>query len=137
MKTYTKTHANKKAAEGHLAAIKRRGGTAKTTQLNTGTRIDYSFPDKPAGKKSPAKKAKAKKQVAKKQGTKKQKRYDVISPDGFTIRMGVPEFKSIKERDAYFKMWKDRFKAQGYYSSVPHGRIPLEDLSDYCEFTER
>ncbi len=131
MKTYTKTHTNKKAADTHLAAIKKRGGTAKAVPTATGTKIEYYFPEKTATKKPAAKKSKAKTKVA-----KKQKRYDVISPDGFTIRMGVPEFKSIKERNAYFRMWKRRFKAQGYYSSVPYGRIPLEDLADYCQWIE-
>lgn len=67
-------------------------------------------------------------------GTKKK--YDVISPDGFTIRIGVEPFASIKSAQEYFKKWKDRFKVQGYYSSVSYGRIPLEDLEDYCQFVE-
>lgn len=67
-------------------------------------------------------------------GTKKK--YDIISPDGFTIRMGDEPFTSMKNAQEYFKKWKDRFKIQGYYSSVPYGRIPLEDLEDYCQFVE-
>jgi hypothetical protein len=77
--------------------------------------IEYSFPEKKDGKK---------------------KRYDVISPDGFTIRIGVDPFKSIKERDEYFKMWKKRYEKQGYYSSVKFGRIHLADLADFCEWIE-
>lgn len=86
-----------------------------------GLNIEYSFPEK---------------KVPNEKKSSKNKKYDVISPDGFTIRIGVPPFKSIKERDQYFKMWKERFARQGYYSSVKYGRIPLEDLTDYCEWIE-
>ena len=67
-------------------------------------------------------------------GTKKK--YDILSPDGFTIRIGVDPFTSRKKALEYFKKWKERFKIQGYYSSVPYGRIPLEDLEDYCQFVD-
>jgi hypothetical protein len=115
MKTYTKIHQNKKAAETHLKKIKQRGGIAEIKPVKGGTRIDYYFPEKK---------------------TSTNKKYDVISPDGFSIRIGVPPFSSIKERDKYFKMWKERFAKQGYYSSVKYGRIHLADLADYCEWIE-
>ncbi|MDP3558108.1 MAG: JAB domain-containing protein [Bacteroidota bacterium] len=67
-------------------------------------------------------------------GTKK--RYDILSPDGFSIRIGVPAFTSRKKALEYFKMWQERYRIQGYYSSVPYGRIPLEDLEDYCQWIE-
>ncbi|MCC6837037.1 MAG: hypothetical protein IT234_00745, partial [Bacteroidia bacterium] len=54
----------------------------------------------------------------------------------FTIRIGVDPFNSLKERDKYFKMWKERFARQGYYSSVKYGRIHLSDLADFCEWIE-
>lgn len=114
MKTYNKTHTNKNAAETHLKKIKNRGGKATMKTVKGGFHIEYSFPETKASKK---------------------KKYDVISPDGFSIRMGVPPFKSITERDEYFKMWKRRFEMQGYYSSN-NGRIPLADLADYCEWIE-
>lgn len=117
MKTYTKTHSNKKAAETHLQKIKNRGGKATMKPIKGGFHIEYSFPEKNTSK-------------------SKKKKYDVISPDGFTIRIGVDPFTSIKERDKYFKMWKDRFSRQGYYSSVKYGRIHLADLADYCEWIE-
>lgn len=120
MKTYTKTHSSKKVADIHLQKIKKRGGKATMTTVKGGFRIEYSFPEK----KEPTKKA------------VKKKKYDIISPDGFSIRIGVPPFNSIKERDEYFKMWKERFARQGYYSSVPYGRIPLADLADYCQWIE-
>jgi len=113
MKTYTKKHSNKKAAETHLQKIKNRGGKATMKPVKGGFYIEYSFPEK-----------------------KEKKKYDVISPDGFSIRIGVPPFNSIKERDQYFKMWKERFAKQGYYSSVKYGRIHLADLADYCEWIE-
>lgn len=121
MKTYTKTHSNKRAAETHLKKIKNRGGKATMKTVKGGFHIEYSFPEKkiPSEKKS-----------------SKKKKYDVISPDGFSIRIGVPPFNSIKERDQYFKMWKKRFERQGYYSSVKYGRIHLADLADYCEWIE-
>lgn len=115
MKTYTKTHSNKKAAETHLQKIKQRGGKATMKTVKGGYHIEYHFPEKKENKK---------------------KKYDVISPDGFSIRMGVELFSSIKERDEYFKMWKERFARQGYYSSVKYGRIHLTDLADYCEWIE-
>lgn len=46
MKTYTKTHRNKKAAETHLKKIKQRGGIAKTKPVKDGTQIEYYFPEK-------------------------------------------------------------------------------------------
>lgn len=115
MKTYTKTHSSKKVADIHLQKIKKRDGKATMTPIKGGFRIDYSFPEKKETKK---------------------KLYDVISPDGFTIRIGVEPFKSMKEAKKYFEMWKKRFESQGYYSSVKHGRIHLLDLEDFCEWVE-
>ena len=109
MKTYTKTHTNKVAAETHLKKIKNRGGQAILTPAKDGFHIKYSFPEK--------------------------KKYDVISPDGITIRIGVPPFKTIKAREEYFELWKKRFERQGYYSAN-NGRIRLEDLSKRCEWIE-
>ncbi len=121
MKTYTKIHSSKKVAEIHLDKIKKRGGKATMKTVKGGFHIEYSFPEKKA--------------TSEKKSLKKKK-YDVISPDGFSIRIGVPPFNSIKERDEYFKMWKKRFEKQGYYSSVKYGRIHLADLADYCEWIE-
>lgn len=121
MKTYTKTHSNKNAAETHLQKIKKRGGEATMKTVKGGFYIEYSFPEK---------------KVTNEKKSSQKKKYDVISPDGFSIRIGVPLFNSIKERDQYFKMWKKRFEKQGYYSSVKYGRIHLADLADYCEWIE-
>ena len=60
--------------------------------------------------------------------------FDVMSPDGFTIRMpGDPLFKTREEGVAYFKKWKRRYQKQGYYSSN-YGRIELADLKEECYF---
>lgn len=133
MKTYTKTHSSKKVAEIHLTKIKDRGGKAEMTSVKGGFKIDYSFPDtKTSVKKSPVKKGAAKKVPQKKTSAKK---YDVISPDGFSIRIGVPPFKTPEERNKYFEQWKKRYEQQGYYSSN-NGRIPLHELKGRCEWIE-
>ena len=64
--------------------------------------------------------------------TPKPKKYDVISPDGFSIHFSDTYPSKKKAREA-FEKWKKNFERQGYYSSTSHGRIPLEDLEQYCE----
>jgi hypothetical protein len=116
MKAYTKTHSSKKVAEIHLDKIKKRGGRATMKPVKGGFQIEYSFPEKKE---------------------RKNKRYDILSPDGFSIRIGDAEpFKTKKEGLQYFEQWKKRYERQGYYSSVPYGRIPLEDLAEYCKWIE-
>jgi hypothetical protein len=63
-----------------------------------------------------------------------EKRYDIISPDGFPIH---PE-KTFTQKEILpaFEEWKQNFIEQGYYSSVGFGRIDLYDLQDYCEVIE-
>lgn len=62
-------------------------------------------------------------------------RYDVLSPDGFAIHP-TKTYWSKKEAETAFEEWKKRYELQGYYSSSKHGRIPLEDLHEYCEIVE-
>lgn len=114
MKTYSKTHSSKKVAEIHLDKIKKRGGKATMKPIKGGFLIEYSFPEKK---------------------TSKKKRYDIISPDGFSIRIGVDPFKTKKEGIEYFEKWKKRYEQQGYYSSN-NGRIPLVDLAESCDWIE-
>jgi hypothetical protein len=64
----------------------------------------------------------------------KRKKYRVFSPDGFTIEFDVVYYKSKKKSMEAFNQWKKRYETQGYYSSAKYGRIPLEDLEDYCQF---
>ena len=66
--------------------------------------------------------------------TPKRKKYQVLSPDGFTIERGVVTYTSRKKAMEAFNKWKDNYKQQGYYSSAKHGRIDLLDLEDFCEF---
>jgi len=63
---------------------------------------------------------------------KKQKRYQVLSPDGFTLEREVYSYPSKKKAIEAFNKWKENYRRQGYYSSVKYGRIHLDDLSDYC-----
>ncbi len=58
------------------------------------------------------------------------KKYDVLSPDGFSIHHSDTYTSKKKAREA-FEQWKKQFERQGYYSSVQYGRIPLIDLADY------
>ena len=63
-----------------------------------------------------------------------EKRYDIYSPDGIPIH---PEKTYTKDEVMpAFEEWKKRFEFQGFYSSVRFGRIPLEDLEDFCELKE-
>jgi hypothetical protein len=67
--------------------------------------------------------------------TKPRPRYAVISPDGFTIE-AKPSYPTQYKAWTTFVQWRERYKAQGYYSSVNYGRIPLEDLHEFCQFKE-
>jgi hypothetical protein len=58
-------------------------------------------------------------------------KYDVLSPDGFSIHPSDTYTSKKKAREAA-EDWVKRYKAQGYYSSVRFGRIHLDDLLDYC-----
>jgi len=66
----------------------------------------------------------------------KQKRYQVLSPDGFTLEREVFSYPSKKKAMEAFKNWKENYKRQGYYSSVKYGRINIDDLHDYCSLKE-
>ena len=62
------------------------------------------------------------------------KKFDVISPDGFSIHFS--DLYDTKE-DAMiaFSDWKKRYEQQGYYSSN-RGRIPLNELEQHCKIIE-
>lgn len=55
----------------------------------------------------------------------------ILSPDGFTIEFDRPTYPSLKKALVAFENWCKRFEIQGYYSSN-NGRIPLNELFDYC-----
>jgi hypothetical protein len=60
-------------------------------------------------------------------------KYQVISPDGFTIEADKPYYTSKKRAVEAFKKWVGRYERQGYYSSNA-GRINLKDLEYFCTF---
>ena len=62
-----------------------------------------------------------------------RKKYIVLSPDGFTIEFAKAYYTSKKKAIEAFQKWKERYQMQGYYSSSS-GRIPLDELENYCRF---
>jgi hypothetical protein len=66
----------------------------------------------------------------------KRNRYQVLSPDGFTLERDVPHYSSKEKAIEAYSAWAERYKSQGYYSSAKHGRIHLLDLYDYCQFNQ-
>jgi hypothetical protein len=68
-------------------------------------------------------------------GIAKGGKYEVLSPDGFTIEFDKPYYTSKKKAYEAFDKWKKRYEAQGYYSSN-NGRIPLDELEEYMTIRE-
>jgi len=64
----------------------------------------------------------------------KQKRYDILSPDGFSIFFDKT-YKTREEAMNAFFEWKKRYEQQGYYSSN-RGKIPLDELEQHCTIVE-
>ncbi len=64
-----------------------------------------------------------------------RKKYDILSPDGFSIQF-QGYFPSIKKAKEQFAIWLKRFEGQGYYSSASYGRIPLNEVEQYCTLIE-
>ena len=64
----------------------------------------------------------------------KQKRYDILSPDGFSIHFS-DTYLTKEDAMKAFHDWKKRYEQQGYYSSNK-GRIPLDELELHCEMIE-
>jgi hypothetical protein len=60
-----------------------------------------------------------------------KEKFKIISPDGFTIERDVVWYNK-KDIERVFNNWKTRFEVQGYYSSSQYGRIPLDQLINYC-----
>ncbi|HVD99546.1 MAG TPA: hypothetical protein VNB90_15160 [Cytophagaceae bacterium] len=65
-------------------------------------------------------------------------RYNVLSPDGFSL---YRDREFIKEKNAIIaaKKWVKRYKSQGYYSTIKNGarvQIPLNEILDYCQVME-
>ena len=66
--------------------------------------------------------------------SKKQK-FDVISPDGFSIHFS-DTYKTKEDAITAFCEWKKRYETQGYYSSTKYGKIPLDELENYCQIVK-
>jgi hypothetical protein len=64
----------------------------------------------------------------------KNKRYDILSPDGFSIFFDKT-FKTKEDAMTNFFEWKKRYEQQGYYSSN-NGRIALNELEQHCKLIE-
>jgi hypothetical protein len=62
-------------------------------------------------------------------------RYEVLSPDGFTIEFDKPYYTSKEKAFEAFDKWKKRYEVQGYYSSN-NGKISLDELEDYMYIRE-
>jgi hypothetical protein len=63
-----------------------------------------------------------------------RKKYQILSPDGFTIEFEPHFYTSKKKAMEAFDKWKKNYERQGYYSSSKYGRITLSELQDYCQF---
>lgn len=63
-----------------------------------------------------------------------ERRYRILSPDGFDI--AFDKTYTIDEISSAFEEFKNRYKAQGYYSTSNRDRIDLDDLEDYCTIVE-
>jgi AAA+ superfamily predicted ATPase len=66
----------------------------------------------------------------------KNKKYQILSPDGFTIDFNISYYRSIKQAKQAFKIWTERYKEQGFYSSSKYGRIHFLDIEDFCQLIE-
>jgi len=60
--------------------------------------------------------------------------YNILSPDGFTIRM--EPFKTRTSAVRYFHKWKKAYVAQWYYSTRNRERIHPDDLDRECSLVE-
>lgn len=118
MKTYKKMHTNKKAAISHQEKIEKRGGV--TTLFKAKGKEEYTLYYNFPKEKNPAKK-------------NKKKQYDILSPDGKTIRHNVPPFASIKESREYFDQWKTQYARRGYWSPKMSLLIPMAKLWKHCK----
>ena len=64
-------------------------------------------------------------------------KYQVLSPDGFTIEREPSYYTSKKKAMESFLKWKENYQRQGYYSSTKYGRIHLSDLGEYLNLFQK
>jgi len=57
---------------------------------------------------------------------------NVLSPDGFPIHCS-DTYSSVEEAKKAIQEWKKNYLHQGFYSSTQYGRIPLDELENYCD----
>ena len=62
-------------------------------------------------------------------------RWDVLSPDGFSISMSDTYDNPKKALEA-FNEWLKRYEHQGYYSSVKYGKIPLNKVVNHIKIIQ-
>jgi len=65
-------------------------------------------------------------------------RRDMGLDSRFTTKVGKDKKKydrNQEKRNKFdaFEEWKKRYEMQGYYSSTNYGRIPLNELENYCK----
>jgi hypothetical protein len=58
-------------------------------------------------------------------------KYDVLSPDGFSISFDEM-WDTPDEASKALDKWVERYRGQGYYSTTNRERIPLDELTTWC-----
>lgn len=61
-------------------------------------------------------------------------KYNVISPDGFTIRQ--ENFASKKKANEYLLEWIKRYQKQKWYSKFDGTKIPWTKIPFHCQITK-
>lgn len=64
-----------------------------------------------------------------------KKKFIVLSPDGISIHP-FDKYKSRDEALKNFLVWQKKFEKQGFYSSSIYGKIPLDQIHEYCQLIE-
>ena len=57
--------------------------------------------------------------------------YNILSPDGFTIRQEY--FDSKEDAETFLSLWIKRFEKQGYYSTKDGNKIPWTKIPIHCK----
>lgn len=68
----------------------------------------------------------------------KKQKFRILSPDGFDIEFNKT-YNSINKVNLAINNFIERYKLQGYYSSIKNGQrlnIPLNEIKNYCSIIE-
>lgn len=68
----------------------------------------------------------------------KKQKFRILSPDGFDIEFNKT-YNSINKVNLTINNFIERYKLQGYYSSIKNGQrfnIPLNEIKNYCSIIE-